>query len=128
MRIIIISCFWIILCNGVIKMTKESIDDILKWGYDNNIEQKTIDCFYDFLKIYQKEEPHEFNSIFVNFNKDKLNMYISNVSLSLENWPECNYTPLAVTLQFEYCKKHMGYYTVLYDFNAEIVDEYLSLF
>jgi len=68
------------------------IDEFKQWIVEQEIEKRTLQGFWLNLNNYQTEDPDEFNYFFKNFNRDNLDVTITQIALMLGNYPECNYT------------------------------------
>lgn len=104
------------------------ISKLKEWMLTNDIEKKAIEGFWINFNNYRIDSEQEFKKYFGNFDNEKLLISIQSISLKLENWPECNYNHVVVSIQIIYNNSHIGSYDAYFDFNSRIDDDYFVIF
>lgn len=93
-----------------------------------SIPEKAISAFWMSLHKYKSESGDEYNKYFINDDMEKLEIYISSISLKLGNWPECSYNHLVATIPIRYDECHIGEYVVMFSLDGDIDDDMLNIF
>ncbi|ATO51509.1 hypothetical protein O0555_18050 [Brevibacillus laterosporus] len=105
-----------------------NIKTLKEWCLSNKIEERSIKSFWEAFESYRVDDPEEFRMFFTNYNPEYLDVFIDTVSLSLGNWPECNYTRVVTNLRIFYQEKGVGSYRLVFTLSGEIDDDYLTLY
>lgn len=92
--------------------------------YKYNLEERSMESFWINFNAYAEEEKEEFNEYFPNYQRDNLLCEISDISFKLRNWPQCDIKVIIINIPMHYNNKHVGYYSIEYDLNGEIFDDW----
>ncbi|MGV7118987.1 hypothetical protein [Paenibacillus kyungheensis] len=103
------------------------IDEFKQWIVEQEIEKRTLQGFWLNLNNYQTEDPDEFNYFFKNFNRDNLDVTITQIALMLGNYPECNYNHVISYVPIIYNGKRIGLYRLLFTLDGKMDDDYFTI-
>ncbi|WFR55915.1 hypothetical protein QA584_20165 [Anaerocolumna sp. AGMB13025] len=88
-----------------------------------NLVERSMEAFWLNFNSYAEEEKEEFGEYFPNYQRANLFCEISDISFKL-NWPQCDNNVIIIHIPMNYNDKPVGYYSIEYDLNGEIFDDW----
>lgn len=71
-----------------------------------------------------QRKKRNFASIFLTINATIYFVRFLIFSFKLRNWPQCDNNAIIINIPMHYNDKHVGYYSIEYDLNGEIFDDW----
>lgn len=93
-----------------------------------NLLEETKESFWLNFNTYHEEDKIEFDSIFQDYNVEKLNVWLHSICYKIKNWPECDYEYIVIRLEFDYNDKTVGKYEACYKMDGEFEDDYFVIY
>lgn len=99
-------------------------DQLKQWYVDNNIEERTINGFWNYFNNYRNEELYDFEDNFGNIDDRLVELKVSKIQFTVIF--ECGDFIYAI-LDIYYNNKYIGSYKSVYTLDGEIDDDLLNL-
>jgi hypothetical protein len=106
-------------------------NELRAWAEKHNVEKKTIDCFWEAINSYEKQENEPFFEADV--DKSQLVLNINGVGLFIDAWNKDSYFQYGFDyiisyLPVIYNEEHLGDYKLFFKLDGEIFDDKFSPF
>ena len=97
---------------------------------EKNLEQKTVEGFWENFNSWKEEYPEEYIETFKQgFIPEKLFIYINTVNLTITNYPDEDFNHVVIRLNFEYDDSSIGEYRMVFDYETgEVFDDIFSVY
>lgn len=100
--------------------------ELRKWVTTNNIEEKTINCFWNYFNNFANEEPELFYTQFGKVNKKLIHIKITKIGLTIVNWPNDYLNDCVISYaEIKYKDIDIAEYKLVFNLSGEIIDDYL---
>jgi hypothetical protein len=107
--------------------------ELKRFIIDNSVRDRTVQSFWKCFENYRNEEPKEFEEVFGDFDRSLLTMWMKKVALTIRNWQAFedeyneNHEFVEAFIQLKYKGKYIGYYSLLFNFDGAVFDDFFVL-
>ena len=104
---------------------QELTEELKTWSYQQKVEERSIQCFFEILENMKKGDAEEFTSYFPDFVRERFTVKVTEIYLILRRFPESKLTPYIVAcIPIIYYQIKYGVYSVVFDLSGEICDDF----
>lgn len=103
--------------------------ELREWAEKHDVERKTIEGFWYYIKSYEEEEGKPFFGRRI--DKDKLELFVNNVALFIDAWSKNSYFQYGFDYIITYLPvihrgDNLGTFKVFFKLDGEIFDDSFS--
>jgi predicted transcriptional regulator len=104
------------------------ISQFIEWIEMNNIKQRSINGFWNYLDSYKKEEQEEYNQFIKGKNPSAFEIQIKQISLTISYEFDNAVNLVSSDVSIKDKEEEIGQYTAVYTTDGDDFDDYLKLY